>query len=157
PDGRHMLSAGVDGTVRLWGPGNRVRLFRDGAAVNSAAFSRNGARLITGGADGTARVPRLSDGRVLAEVRPGAPLSVARLAAVGRLAVTAGRDGRLRVWRVATQTVVREYKLNGPIKDGELSRDGRRVVAASADGTAAVFGVTRTSEVVLRGHTDEVV
>ena len=157
PDGRHMLSAGVDGVLRLWGPGNRVQLFDDGAAINTAAFSGNGARVITGAEDGTTRVRRVSDGDILAVLGPGAPVSVARLTPDGRVGVTAGRDGTLRVWNVGTQKVVRTYETGSAINDLELSRDGRRAVVGSAKKTVAVYGLTRESELILRGHSDAVV
>jgi WD40 repeat protein len=157
PDGRHMLSAGSDGTVKLWGPGARVQTLHQVGAVNSAAFSRDGTRLVTGGEDGTARVWRVSDGRLLAVLRNGLPVNVARLTPDGRLAVTGDRNGFVRVWNVGTQEAVRDYRQDGAVNDAELSRDGGRVATADADGTAAVFGVTRRSESILRGHSDEVV
>jgi WD40 repeat protein len=154
-DGRHMFSAGPDGVARLWGPRGRVELLHHNGAINSAAFSRNSTRLITGSDDGTARVWRTRDGRLLAVLRNDAPVTVARLTPNGRLAVTAGR-GVLRVWNVATQAVVREYKQSGAINDAELSRDGKRVATGASDGTAAVFGVTRQTEMILGRHSDEV-
>jgi len=63
----------------------------------------------------------------------------------------------VRVWNVATGTTVRRYELGGSINDLELSRDGRFAVAASSSGLAAVYGVAGRSEVLLRGHADEVV
>jgi WD40 repeat protein len=42
------------------------------------------------------------------------------------------------------------------VADAELSRDGAFVIAGSSNGTAAIFGVATASEVILRGHTDEV-
>ncbi len=157
PDGRRMLSAGSDGTAKVWGPGNRVQVLAHDGPVNSASFSRSRGLVITGSDDGTARVWRVSDGRMIASLRHGAPVTVARLTPDGRLAVTAGRDGWVRVWSVSARTVRRSYQQSGAINDAELSRNGRFVVTASADGTAAIFGVTANSKLVLRGHTDEVV
>jgi WD40 repeat protein len=157
PDGRRMLSAGSDGTARIWGPGARIEVLTHNGPVNSASFSRNGKLVITGSDDGTARVWRVSDGHMVASLSHGAPVEVARLTPDGRLAVTAGRDGWTRVWTVAGRTVRRSYQQGGAINDAELSRDGRFVVTAAADGTAAIFGVTSDSTRVLRGHSDEVV
>jgi WD40 repeat protein/flagellar biosynthesis GTPase FlhF len=157
PNGRTMLSAGADGTARLWGPATQLHVLEHGAAVNSAGFSGNGARVITGGADGRARVWRVADGQLVAELPHGAVVTGARLTPNGRSAVTAGRDGVVRVWNVATRATVRRYDLGGSINDLELSRNGRFAVAASSNKLAAVYGVAARSEVLLKGHTDEVV
>jgi WD40 repeat protein len=157
PDGRRMLSAGADGTARLWGPGDHVQVLRHDGAVNSAHFRKDGRTVITGSDDGTARVWRVSDGRLLASLSQEAPVKFALLTPDGRLAVTVGGDGRVRVWRVATKSVLRAYAEASPINDAEVSRDGRFVVIASEDGTAAILGVTADSTLILRGHFDAVV
>jgi WD40 repeat protein len=157
PDGRTMLSAGADGTAQLRGPGTQLRVLEHGAAVNSAAFNGNGARVITGGVDGRALVWRVADGRRIAELPHGAAVTGARLTPDGRFAVTGGRDGFVRVWNVATRAAIRSYELGGSINDLELSRNGRFAVAASSNKSAAVYGVGARSEVVLKGHTLEVV
>jgi len=62
PDGRHALTAGEDGAVRLWGPGlDPVALPTEGSqphphvrgGVRAAAFAANGSMVVTGGEDGT--------------------------------------------------------------------------------------------------------
>jgi WD40 repeat protein len=156
PDGLRMLSAGVDGTARLFAPGKDVRILRHEGAVNSASFDRKGAAVITGSDDGTARVWRVSDGNLLAVLRHGAPVNIARLTPNGRYAVTAGSDGRIRVWSVAQESTVRSYKQTGLINDVEVSPDGRLAVTAGSNGTAAIWGVTSDRELVLRGHSEAV-
>jgi WD40 repeat protein len=157
PDGLRMLSAGADGTARLWGPGGRVDVLKHDGPVTSAFFAKDGKTVITGSDDGTARVWRASDGRPLALLPHGAPVRVARLTANGRLAVTVGGDKRVRVWSVASASAIRTYSEPSAIIDAQLSRDGRFVVIGSDDGTAAVLGVTAKSTRFLRGHTGPVV
>jgi WD40 repeat protein len=158
PDGRTMLSAGADGSARLWGRGTPVILKHDGP-VNSASFSTDGKSVVTASDDGTAAVWRVADGRRLALLPHGAPVKFAFLTPNGRLAVTvgAGADGRVRVWSVPSASLVRTYFEPTTINDAQLSRDGRLVVIGSADGTAAVLGVTAKSTRVLRGHSSPVV
>ena len=157
PDGRHMLSAGVDGIVRLYGLGDNLLILRHDGAVNSASFDRNGQRIITGSDDGTARVWRVADGRMLAVLPHGGPVNAAMLTPDGRLAVTAGRDGAVRIWNVAQERMIRSYSHDGPVNAAALSPNGRLVATASSDGTAGIWGVTARSERVLKGHSDAVV
>jgi WD40 repeat protein len=157
PDGRRVLSAGADGTARLWGPGRRLRILRHDGPVNSGSFSADGKTVITASDDGTARVWRVSDGRLLASLPQGAPVNVARLDRSGHIAVTAGRDGWALLWNVRTRSVLRRLKYEGAVNDAEFSRDGRLVVTAGADGTATIWRLSGARNVVLRGHTDEVV
>ncbi len=157
PDGRHLLSAGADGTARLWGRVRQPRILRHDGPVNGGSFSGNGKTVITASDDGTARVWRVSDGRLLASLPHGAPVNVARLDRSGRVAVTAGRDGWALLWNVRARNVLKRLKYEGAVNDAEFSRDGQLVVTAGADGTATIWHVSGTRKVTLRGHTEEVV
>ena len=110
-------------------------------AVASAAFSPDGARVVTASDDRTARV---WDARTGAPV--GAPLSNRprivrrRSARTGRGVVTASYDKTARVWDARTGGAG-----HAPLQhtDGVLSAafspDGTRVVTATADATARVW------------------
>ena len=75
--------------------------------------------------DGTARVWRVSDGRLLASLPQAAPVNVARLDRSGHFAVTAGRDGWALLWNVRTRSVLRRLKYEGAVNDAEFSRSGQ--------------------------------
>jgi len=59
PDGRRILSASDDGTMRIWDAqtgGELQRLRGDANIVLSAAFSLDGRRIVSGGTDGAVKV-----------------------------------------------------------------------------------------------------
>src|SRR5205823_1766475 len=67
PNGRLAVSAGQDGTARIWDVLGRrlLQTLRHDGAVNTAAFSPDGTLVVTASADGSARVWRAEDGAQL--------------------------------------------------------------------------------------------
>src|SRR5207249_4623633 len=70
PDGRLVLTAAEDGTVKVWdlqsGEGKRV-LVKHGRPVRHATFSPDGRRVVTASDDGTALVWNAETGQPLAD------------------------------------------------------------------------------------------
>jgi WD40 repeat protein len=157
PDGRRVLSAGADGTVRLFGPGRRVLTLRHDGPVNAGSFSGDGKTVITASDDGTARIWRVSDGRALAVLEHDNPVTAAKLDRQGQTAVTAGGAGPALLWNVRSRGVSKRLEHGGAVIDVEFSRDGRLVVTAGADGRVTVWQVSGGRKLTLEGHTGEVV
>src|SRR5262249_29581299 len=117
PDGRHLATAGFDGTVRIWdvATGDPVCILRPGlSSCTSVAFSPDGTCLaaVQGSGDYVAKdsgVVILWDWRADREVRrlegqTGGAHSIAFSHDGHRLAA-AGYDGTVRLWDVATGEV----------------------------------------------------
>ena len=162
PDGRHLASAGSDGTVRVWDwrdPGTHDTVLRGHRGpVHGVAFAPDGRHLASAGSDGTVRVwdwraPRAAP-TVLRGHR-GAVLSVA-FANDGRHLSSAGIDGTVRVWdwraRGTPAIVLRGHR--GPVHGVAFAPDGRHVASAGSDGTVRVWDWRdpRAPATVLRGH-----
>jgi WD40 repeat protein len=162
PDGRWLVSGGVDGTVRLWSPGQgqpqRI-LFGHNGPVRCLAWSWDGARarLATGGRDGTVCVWDPEEGRLLARLEaPGGP--VRAVAWQGNRRVAAFSDETVRVWDVEAG------KLDGPERKGPeasavepaWSPDGTTLAAARERAVELWDAATGRKVRELTGHAEQV-
>ena len=158
PDGLRAVSAGTDGTVRVWDwAGGKEPLVLRGhqGPVNSAAFSPDGRYVVSAGSDGAVRVWDWAGGkeRVVLRGHQG-PVNSAAFSPDGRQLLSAGIDGTLRVWAWAgggEPVVLQGHQ--GPVVGAAFSPDGRRAVSAGADGTVRVWdGPSAAEPTVLRAH-----
>ena len=104
PTGRHVVTAGWDGTARVWDAGSgvsRAVLDVGRGHLENADFSPDGRRVVTAGPDGIGRIWNAATGDLLIELphEPKSKVLDAEFAPDGHLVVTAGDDGTARIWR----------------------------------------------------------
>jgi WD40 repeat protein len=158
PNGRRVVTAGEDGTARIWDAltGKQLRVLRGHwDRVISAAFSPDGRQAITAGVDHTARVWDTLTGKELTVLRGhGNGVYSAAFSPDGRHVLTTGWDKTARVWDLDARNAV--HPLSGEedrIWRAAFSPDGHRLVTAEMDGTARVRDALTGHEVrALRGH-----
>ena len=137
PDGKHLLVASKDETLRLWPTG------RDGLPIYCAVtrlrvvdadFTRDSKRVVTQSSpDGTARVWNV-DGSDQ-EVVLGLANYAARFDSTGSRVVTASNDGRVAVWSLDAKRVQQALSARTRICIDEAFRT--RFVGEDADTAAA--------------------
>ncbi len=123
--------------------------------VWSAAFSPDGARVVTASVDKTARVWDTNTGKAIAVlIGHDGPISSAAFSPDGARVVTASWDNTARVWDAATgKTIAVLSGHDDRVVSAAFSPDGARVVTASADKTARVWdAATGKAIAVLSGH-----
>ncbi len=151
-------------------------------AVHSVCVSPDGQRIVTGSADGTARVWKLTDGALVRtlEGHAGGVLSVC-VSPDGERIVTGSADETARVWAMADGALVRTLEghsaagrvlssrtypsgagmyvcsNNSSVKSVCVSPDSKHLVTGSADGMARVWLMADGALVhTLEGHTGAV-
>jgi WD40 repeat protein len=164
PNGKRIVTGGLDGTTQIWSAasGRRVAVLprRGNGNVRAAVFSRDGARVITASTDGQTRIWDVASRRILSVLRghDGAAVFTTALSRDGKRIVTGSNDGTARVWDVASGrslAVLRGHKRS--VLAAGFNPNGKLVVTGSDDGTARIWDVANgRSLAVLRGHTGSV-
>jgi len=127
--------------------------------IFDAAFSADGAYVVTASEDGTARISQTATGKSLAllEGHRAALMSAAFSPDGGRV-LTASRDKTARIWDASTGALLAVFEGHqGSVIRARFSRDGKRVLTASSDGTARLWDAgTGNATVAFSGHTGPV-
>jgi WD40 repeat protein len=131
-----------------------VPLIAHAGTVNSAAFSRDGAFVLTGGDDGTLKLWDMVSARLVRTFagHKGKVLHVA-LSPDGTRALSGGEDKTIRLWEVATGRLVRTIYAHLDATGGEVSSvafspDGKRLLSGSRGESAAKLWDAETGRLV---------
>jgi len=136
----------------------RIMLQGHNSFVKRAAFSPDGARIVTASADRTARVWDAKSGQVLLKLQGEGPVTSAAFSPDGARIVTASDDKTARVWDAKSgQPLLTLQGHDNGVASAAFSPDGARIVTASYDGTARVWDAkTGAVLLILQGHADPV-
>lgn len=137
PDGARIVTAGSDGTARLWDAATSRPLappMVHGGSVRWVEFSPDGRRIVTASEDHTVR---FWDGRTGAPL--GQPLAHAGPVLMAQFAgarlATISEDGTARLWPEAGEPLA--LVLGAPGRTLAWSQDGTRLFTASTEGIKA--------------------
>jgi WD40 repeat protein len=172
PDGKRILTAGCDGSVRIWDANagqellliqahNRPDLIGTSVVLLSCAcISLDESRLVTGHHDGLARVWDVKSGEMFMELyaSQGAVYSVA-LSRDNTKFFTGHVGSQIVIWDISTGEVVKrlEHKESqnfiGSIHHIDINPSGLTILNGLSDGTARVWNIETGIETLrLAGH-----
>lgn len=144
-NGRAIVSAGLDGAVKLWENGIPRLLHAFPAAATALATSGDGRGVFAGSADGSLRYIVVSGAGETKQVVVSS--SVTALSVAGNLVVAASSDGHIRFMSpLLEQLSVLELD-NQPVSALSISPNGRLIAAAGLRGGLMI--VDRASLTVL--------
>ncbi|KAG8723284.1 hypothetical protein FRC09_003938 [Ceratobasidium sp. 395] len=167
PDGRRIVSASMDKTLRVWdartGASLRDPLSGHSEAVTSVAFSHDSRCIVSGSRDKTLRIWDTEKGNAVLRLLKGHSgwvLSVA-FSSDGRRIVSGSDDRTVRMWDAQEGTAfLNPFKGHeGAVMSVAISFDGALVASGSSDQTIRIWNA-RTADSdscdPLKGHTNHV-
>jgi WD40 repeat protein/tRNA A-37 threonylcarbamoyl transferase component Bud32 len=167
PDGKRMLTASMDRSVRVW-DASPEQAGRDSEAllvlrghtgwVEHAAFSPDGRRIVSSSHDRTMRYWDAKTGELLAVLcGHTAEVHAAAFLEGAPVLVSASADGTLRFWDVAEELdsgyAMRGHKLFA--YSAAFFPDSNRVVSTAWDGTARIWDATTSHQLKVFDHGDD--
>ena len=148
PDGKQILTATADGTVRIWDAVSDKQLLSipGFGPLNDAAFSPDGKSIVTASNDGIARILNARTGKVIVMLNPfgrsNPAVSSAAFSPNGRLVVTTDGNGDARIWNARTgkQLVPTLSAASGAtLLSAAFSPDSKVVVAVGINGNTHIY------------------
>ncbi len=151
PDGRHLVSCGQDGTVRLWSVADAGEIRSIGRAktqLGCVAVTPDGTGVAASGRDGTVRIWAIDD-RPAARWRQSGRVikahdEVVRRVAIspdGRLLLSASFDTSVKCWDLATSRELRTFtRHRNRVYDVAFGPDGR-AYSAGMDGAVWAWDI----------------
>jgi hypothetical protein len=151
PDGRQVVSASDDETLRVWNLSSgevRRTLIGHTGGVTAVAVTPNGRQVVAASRDRTLKVWNLCSG---AEQRTltghTSPVTAVAVTPDGRQIVSASQDGTLKVWDLHSGEVLRTLTGHtGTVWAVAVTPNGRQVVSASHDRTLKVWDLHSGAE-----------
>ncbi len=126
-------------------------------AVASIRFSADGARVLSGSADKTARIWKIADASVLAKLETPAALAAAEWLGDEKQLATAGADGAIRLWAVPEAAPAEGAPKPAPLKEIKAAATDLRAVAggllaAAPDGKVTLWNLETAKSVRELAH-----
>ncbi len=139
---------------------NALRLpitsFKHQDQVVAAAFSPDGARILTASRDKTAKLWDASSGKLIASFNHQDEVKDAAFSPNGTRILTASVDKTAKLWDAASAKLIASFEHQDTVNAAAFSPDGARILTASADHSAKLWDTASGNLMASFEHQDEV-
>lgn len=155
PDGRSAISAGADGTLKLWDliSGELLHEFSGHeGAVNAIAVNGDGTRFISASTDGTLRLWDIESGEPLLTMAgaPGVPVNAVAYAPDGTFALSGGDDRVISMWNLEDGELIATFEaeetLAGDVQALAINRSGTQALSGGERSEFIVWDIETRAE-----------
>jgi WD40 repeat protein len=162
PDGKTLVTASGDTTVRLWDVRKGLELATlkgHSAPVYSVALSPDGKILATGSGDNTVKLWDLRTHQELATLLGHTSyVTSVVFAPDARTLATGSNDRTVRLWDITSRQVLATLKLQGSVGSLAIAPDGQTLVTGSNDGEVSLWDIASMSPLrSIEGHKSPVI
>ncbi len=138
PDGSHLYSAGMDGTLRLWdlGTGHEVlRVVEHGFGINELVLNAQDEWIAYGAVDGVTRIRDLTTGEERDFTLDRRPILALALSPDRRQLAVGDGEGYIMVIDTVNWRIAQDFRatLRGPVWALAFSPDGQNIHAGGID------------------------
>lgn len=162
PDGKYILSASQDNTLKLWDINTAKEIKNFSGYTNwiySVTFSHDGKYALSGGSDKTLKLWDINSGTEIKTFSGHKDVvhSVA-FSPDDKYALSGSWDNSIKLWDVSSGKVVRTYSKNTTcVNSVAFSPDGKYALSGNLDGSVKLWEVTTGKEVrSFVGHSKEI-
>ena len=143
PDGNKIVSASLDGSLRIWDISEEkdLKKFDYTSWIYSASFDTDGSRIVSASSDSTVRIWDASTGICLDTlIGHTGDVYSASFSPDGSRIVSASSDSTVRIWNAATGECIRTLEGHTSyVYSASFSPDGSQIVSASNDGIVRIW------------------
>jgi WD40 repeat protein len=150
PDGRYLVSGGLDGSVKLWSAQERIDchwLIASGPAVRGLRFHPTEGFIVAALADGSCRLLSLSLAPDLSFPCQQGPLHALDLHPGGKMMATGGETGSVHLWDLKSGQLANSLPVAGTVRSLRFNQDGSGLLVSSGDRSVGLWDVESHREV----------